>query len=75
MSIILGGAVGFWAVWLRLVEGVHFVNTPLPLLIVFLGTLGIQFILLGLLSEMLTRTYFESSGKPTYRVVERVSGQ
>lgn len=71
LSIVLSAASGLWAVALKL-GGTNFVNTPLPLLTVFLLLLGIQFILLGLLAEMLTRTYFESSGKPTYRVSEKI---
>lgn len=72
VSMFLSSIVALWAIVLRL-GGTHFVNTPLPLLTVFLFILGIQFVLLGLVAEMLTRTYFESSGKSTYRVVERVN--
>jgi glycosyltransferase involved in cell wall biosynthesis len=72
ISMFLGGLAGVWMFGLRIFGGVHFVNTPLPLLCVFLIILGVQFILLGLISEMLTRTYFESQNKPTYRISKRV---
>ena len=71
ISIFLSLLTAVSALILKL-AGTNFVNTPLPLLTVFLFLLGIQFILLGLLAEMLTRTYFESSGKQTYRIRERV---
>ena len=72
ISIFLIGLVALWAILLKF-AGTNFVNTPLPLLAVFLFILGIQFVLLGLLAEMLTRTYYESSGRPTYRVAERMN--
>jgi glycosyltransferase involved in cell wall biosynthesis len=49
-------------------------NNPLLLLAVFLATLGVQSIMLGLLAELLIRTYHESQGKPTYVVRQVVVG-
>ncbi|HSW39081.1 MAG TPA: glycosyltransferase family 2 protein [Acidobacteriota bacterium] len=46
-------------------------NNPLLLLSVFLFIVGIQFILMGLVAELLIRTYFESQGKAQY-IVRRV---
>ena len=43
-------------------------NNPLLLLSVFLGIVGVQFILMGLLAELSIRTYHESQGKTTYVV-------
>jgi len=43
-------------------------NNPLLLLAVFLATLGVQFVLLGLLAELIMRTYHETHGRPTYVV-------
>jgi glycosyltransferase involved in cell wall biosynthesis len=43
-----------------------FVETPLPVASVGLLLLGIQMILIGLLAEMLMRTYYESQGKRAY---------
>jgi glycosyltransferase involved in cell wall biosynthesis len=45
-------------------------NNPLLLLAVFLGIVGVQFILMGLLAELSIRTYHESQGKATYVVRE-----
>jgi glycosyltransferase involved in cell wall biosynthesis len=42
------------------------VETPLPVVSVGLFLLGIQMILIGLLAEMLMRTYYESQGKRAY---------
>ena len=43
-------------------------NNPFLLLSVMLELIGVQFISIGLLGELLTRTYFESQGKTPYTV-------
>src|SRR6266403_2626035 len=49
-----------------------FVQTPLPVLTTVMLVLGVQFFLMGLLAEMLVRTYHESQAKPIYAVRERI---
>jgi glycosyltransferase involved in cell wall biosynthesis len=52
-------------------------NNPLLLLAVFLGIVGVQFILMGLLAELSIRTYHESQAKTTYvvrEIIERSTG-
>jgi hypothetical protein len=43
-------------------------GNPLLLLSVMLELVGVQFISMGLLGELLARTYFESQGKPAYTI-------
>ena len=50
-------------------------NNPLLLLAVFLGIVGVQLILMGLLAELSIRTYHESQGKSVYVVREVIEGQ
>lgn len=57
-----------WAVSLRLIWGTSLIQTPLPLLAATLGISGILFLLLGIMAEISTRTYFESRGKAPYKV-------
>ena len=47
-----------------------FVETPLPLLTVILFLMGVQSILMGVLAEMVMRTYYESQSKRTYTLDE-----
>jgi glycosyltransferase involved in cell wall biosynthesis len=47
-------------------------NNPLLLLAVFLAILGVQFMMLGLLAELIVRTYHESQGKSIYVIREAV---
>ncbi|HEX9421632.1 MAG TPA: glycosyltransferase family 2 protein [Pyrinomonadaceae bacterium] len=48
------------------------VQTPLPVMALVLLVLGIQFFLMGLLAEMLVRTYHESQAKSIYAVREKI---
>ncbi len=68
LTILLGGITGIWALVLKLFFGTSLIQTPLPLLTIFLGSVGVLSILMGLLAEMLNRTYHESQGKSVYRV-------
>ena len=49
-------------------HGTFMTGNPLLLLSAMLVLIGVQFISQGLLGEMMTRTYFESQGKPSYSV-------
>lgn len=49
-----------------------FVQTPLPVLTMVMLVLGVQFFFMGLLAEMLVRTYHESQAKPIYAVREKI---
>ena len=51
-----------------------FVETPLPMLVVMFFLAGIQSILMGLLAEMVMRTYYESQSKTTYLLGELREG-
>lgn len=57
-----------WMVVLKYCYQTSFVQTPLPVLVAMFFMLGVQFILMGLLAEILMRTYHESQGKRTYAV-------
>jgi glycosyltransferase involved in cell wall biosynthesis len=71
LLMILGAFLsGGYAIYLKLFEDVSFILTPLPLLCVLLLVLGFLSILMGFLAEILTRTYYESQGKPTYQIKE-----
>ena len=49
-------------------EGIRANRNPLLLLAIFGLIAGLQFVLFGLLAELITRTYHESQNKPTYIV-------
>lgn len=62
--------LGSWAIILNLAEGKPFITTPLPLMTMFTLMTGVICVLMGLLAEMITRTFYESQGKRTYLVRE-----
>lgn len=63
---------GLYAVFLKIFHRADFVQTPLPVLCIVMFAVGVQFLLMGLLAEMLVRTYHESQAKAIYSVRERL---
>jgi len=63
---------GLYAVFLKYAHKATFIQTPLPVLSVVMFAVGVQFLLMGLLAEMLVRTYHESQAKAIYAVRERL---
>jgi glycosyltransferase involved in cell wall biosynthesis len=71
----LGAVGGLWTALLvfeKIVLGTPLANRPALLLAVLLIVVGVQFISLGLLGEMLARTYHESQGKAVYLIKEEL---
>ncbi len=56
-----------WSFYMR-TQGYFFTMTPLPMMAVFSFMTGIICVLMGLLAEMITRTFHESQGKTIYMV-------
>ena len=54
----------------RIVNGIYVYRQPSLLVGVFLFTIGFNLLLLGLLAELIVRTYHESQAKPTYLIRE-----
>lgn len=65
-GIVIVGVLGIE----KIVFGMELAGRPLLLLGVLLVLGGVQLVTLGLLGEMLARTYHESQGKPIYRLRE-----
>jgi dolichol-phosphate mannosyltransferase len=68
VSVAVAVAAGLYAAYLKFAEGISFILTPLPLLAVMAFITGIMSVLMGLLAELIVRTYYESQGKPVYLV-------
>ena len=71
-SFSLGGLICLYLSYDKLVLGQNIGNRPLLLLGIVLLMAGIQFITLGLLAEMIVRTYHESQNKPIY-VIKKIT--
>jgi len=72
LAIALSVIAGVWAMFLKLWEGVSLILTPLPVIAVVMLAIGVQFLLMGLLAEMLVRTYHESQAKSIYAIREKI---
>jgi dolichol-phosphate mannosyltransferase len=69
----VGFAAGAYALWLKYGQGISFIQTPLPVLVAMCLTTGMLSILMGLLAELLVRTYFEAQQKSVYLVRELIN--
>jgi glycosyltransferase involved in cell wall biosynthesis len=69
-SLSMSGFFAVWALYRFFVVGEPFIKNPLLLLTVFSGMTGVLCLLMGLLAEMITRTFYESQGKTIYLVRE-----
>jgi glycosyltransferase involved in cell wall biosynthesis len=69
--VFFAAAFGFsvWTLYMR-TKGYFFTGTPLPMMAVFSFMTGVICILMGLLAEMITRTFHESQNKSIYMVRE-----
>lgn len=72
IAFVLSIIAAVWAFFLKFVQGVSFILTPLPVIAVVMLAISMQFFLMGLLAEMLVRTYHESQDKPIYAVREKI---
>jgi dolichol-phosphate mannosyltransferase len=72
LAFVISLLSGFYALVLKFWHKADFVQTPLPVLCIVMFAVGIQFLLMGLLAEMLVRTYHESQSKAIYAVRERL---
>jgi glycosyltransferase involved in cell wall biosynthesis len=61
---VYAGIMGGWAAFHAYEIG----NRPLLLMAVLMILLGMQFLMMGLLGEMMMRTYYESQNKPPYTI-------
>ncbi|MGB7925013.1 MAG: glycosyltransferase family 2 protein [Pyrinomonadaceae bacterium] len=72
IAFAISVVAGLYALFLKLFHKADFVQTPLPILAIVMFAVGVQFLLMGLLAEMLVRTYHESQAKRIYAVRENI---
>ena len=72
-SLLVSFAAFAAALGYKLLGLKDFVETPLPLFSVLFALVGVLSILMGLLAELVIRTYYESQNKRPYLVAERIN--
>jgi glycosyltransferase involved in cell wall biosynthesis len=70
LSMAAGLLAGAAALYYKYFGHKSFIETPLPLLFVMSFITGAMCFLMGLLAELLVRTYYESQNKATYAISE-----
>jgi len=73
LSMVAGGIIGVYLTWIKFALGAEIADRPLLLMAILLIILGIQFLSIGLLGELMVRTYFETQSKPIYVVREELN--
>ena len=71
IAFLISIIAGIWAIILKF-YGTSFILTPLPVVAIVMLAISMQFFLMGLLAELLVRTYHESQNKSIYAVRERI---
>lgn len=72
LAFFISMIAAIWATVLKFGYDVSFILTPLPIIAVVMLAISVQFFLMGLLAELLVRTYHESQDKAIYAVREKI---
>ncbi len=68
LSLAASAAAAAVMMGLKIFGGVSMISTPLPLLAAMTFLVGVLSILMGLLAEIMVRTYFEAQNRPHYLI-------
>lgn len=68
LSLGLAFLAFVWAVYLKLSQNIELDHTPLPILGAMFFTVAIQIFMMGILADLIMRTYYESQDKRTYSI-------
>ncbi len=71
-SLAMGMVIGVYLTAMKFVYQEKLMDRPLLLLAILLVMIGVQFVTMGLLAELIVRTYHESQHKPIYTVREEL---
>jgi len=72
-TLVLAGFSGLTTLYMKVFDGLSMNRNPLMVLTAFLLFSGVQFLVLGLVAELVTRTYHETQDKPVYVVREKLN--
>lgn len=73
LSLAVSILAGLMALYWKFILKTSLISTPLPLMSALFFIVGIQFFLMGLVAEMMTRNYYENSGKPIYNIKTKIN--
>ncbi len=64
-----------WTLYNKLHNGIFVKDQPLFLVAIFFAIVAVQFAFMGLMAEVLIRTYHSANRRPPYTVAERTGGE
>jgi len=73
LNIVVSIFAAIYSIYIKFVDNISFILTPLPLLVVMAFITGVSSILMGLLAEMMMRTWYESQSRSVYLVRETIN--
>ena len=74
MIFMLSASLAFlYMIYLKFDEGLYMIQTPLPVLSAMLFVLAVVTLLMGILAEIMVRTYFESQGLFPYHIRRKIN--
>jgi glycosyltransferase involved in cell wall biosynthesis len=72
IATLLGFGLGAYLTLIKFLQGASLAERPLLFLAMLLVMVGVQLVIMGLLGEMVVRTYYESQNKTIYAVREEL---
>jgi len=69
------GLMAAWTLYNKFFNGIFVKDQPLFLVAIFFALVGVQFAFMGLIAEVLVRTYHSANRKPPYTVAEQAGGE
>lgn len=75
LSVVLGVGIGIYLTVIKFLYGAALAERPLLLFAILLVMIGVQLVTMGLLGEMVVRTYYESQDKHIYAVREELGSR
>lgn len=70
VALFLGSVSGLLVILMKILKGTDMTGNPLLYMTILFLVIGVQFIFMGLLAELLVRTYHESQNRPIYVIKE-----
>ncbi|HYC86562.1 MAG TPA: glycosyltransferase family 2 protein [Chryseosolibacter sp.] len=73
LSFVAAALSAVFALYLKFIGYATLIQTPLPTISAVFFIIGIQLVLMGVMAEILMRTYYESQGKMPFRIKEKIN--
>jgi dolichol-phosphate mannosyltransferase len=73
ISCLIAFLTGLFALYYKFTGQKTLIETPLPTICAMFFIIGIQMILIGVIAEILMRTYYESQKKSPFSIKEKIN--